>query len=460
MVIAVFDIGKTHKKFILFNEEFKLLHEEKRIFEETEDDDCENCDDLTAITFWIDHCLKTSKYTITHLNFTTYGATLVHLGKDGKPVAPLYNYLRSIPKETLELFYRDHGPRTAFHQSTASPPLEMLNSGLQLFWLKHNKPELFEKIRTSLHFPNYLAYRYTGKMVAEKTSLGCHTALWDFDKESYHQWLESEQILDRLPKDVNAKVTFSSTISGKKVICGTGLHDSSAALVPYLEYIKKPFLLLSTGTWNITLNPFVEYKKLSEDELKSDVLYFLSHRGKPVKASRLFLGNEHDKQNEILCKHFKVPKDRHKHIKLNLELLKKLGVPINGNLNGFMSDGDSLSPLGGAIDPSLFKSYEEAYHHLNIKLTACQVKSINLVLEQTVAKKIFITGGFSVNDLFINLLSKHFSSLKIQIAHLKKASAMGAAIVVHQDHNRFFKKSKFDFKKYSSQKSKEQVAAG
>src|SRR6185295_16851853 len=93
------------------------------------------------------------------------------------------------------------------------------------------------------------------------------------------------------PSDKTIEVPFA----GKRLKAGIGLHDSSAALIPYLTVFKEPFLLISTGTWCITLNPF-NNNPLSKKELKKDCLCYMDYHGKQVKASRLFAGNEHEQQ--------------------------------------------------------------------------------------------------------------------------------------------------------------------
>src|SRR5690606_31316494 len=97
------------------------------------------------------------------LNFSTYGASFVHLGSDGRVVAPLYNYLKPYPKRTLDRFFAKY-PEQENSLQTASPNLAMLNSGLQLYWLKHDKPKIFGQIKHSLHLPQYLSFLFTGKM--------------------------------------------------------------------------------------------------------------------------------------------------------------------------------------------------------------------------------------------------------------------------------------------------------
>jgi L-fuculokinase len=37
-------------------------------------------------------------FRIRAVNFSAYGASLVHMGVDGQPVAPLYNYLKALSR--------------------------------------------------------------------------------------------------------------------------------------------------------------------------------------------------------------------------------------------------------------------------------------------------------------------------------------------------------------------------
>ena len=52
-VIAIFDIGKTNKKLILFNEDLKVVSETEEKFAEIKDDDGFECDDIEQIEKWI-----------------------------------------------------------------------------------------------------------------------------------------------------------------------------------------------------------------------------------------------------------------------------------------------------------------------------------------------------------------------------------------------------------------------
>ena len=90
-----------------------------------------------------------------------------------------------------------------------------------------------------------------------------------------------------------------------KLSVGVGLHDSSSAIIPYTINFTEPFVLLSTGTWSISMNPFND-KPLTFEELQNDCLCYMQYKEKPVKAARLFSGNEHEVQTKRLAEHFEV----------------------------------------------------------------------------------------------------------------------------------------------------------
>ena len=79
---------------------------------------------------------------------------------------------------------------------------------------------------------------------------------WNFKKNAYHRWVKSEDIQKKLPPLCKEEEPQSISLKKKRIVAGNGLHDSSAALVPYLISFNYPFVLISTGTWCISLNPF------------------------------------------------------------------------------------------------------------------------------------------------------------------------------------------------------------
>lgn len=435
-VTAIFDIGKTNKKFFLFDENLRELHHEYFKLTPTLDDDGFECDDIYILSSWIQSTVRkitsSGEYQLKRLNFSTYGATLVHLDADGKPVTPLYNYLKPFPENIQEQFYKQY-PQDEHNLHTASPALGMLNSGLQLYWLKYTKPDVFQRIRYTLHFPQYLSYLFTGQLVSEPTSIGCHTKLWDFSRNRYHDWVYAEKLDHLLPEIVPASKTFQTIIGGHAVEVGVGIHDSSSALAAYRMRTHEPFALISTGTWSITLNPFTK-ENLTRDELNRDCLNFLSIEGKPVKASRLFLGHELDHNLRILNDIFHKEVRHYKQIKFQDSFLKKID---SREISSTFYPATIANPLltqdvfhSDNWKPGNFESYEEAYHHLIWGLTQLQVASARLALGNSEVKKIYIDGGFIDNDIFIKLLQYHLPNYTIEVSHMPLGSAHGAAMIM------------------------------
>ena len=101
--ILIFDIGKTNKKLFLFDQELNIVLQENQTFNEIEDDDGFPCDDLQAILKWIrqktEIILDDPGVDLKAINFSTYGASLVHLDQDGNIVGPFYNYLKPFDKD-------------------------------------------------------------------------------------------------------------------------------------------------------------------------------------------------------------------------------------------------------------------------------------------------------------------------------------------------------------------------
>jgi sugar (pentulose or hexulose) kinase len=430
-VIAIFDIGKTNKKLILFNDDLKVVSETEQKFAETKDEDGFECDDIELIERWIKDSiiklLNSDKYDLKAVNFTTYGATLVYLDEHGKRLTPVYNYLKPIDEKIPESLYKRYGGRDEFCRRTASPALGMLNSGIQPLWLKAVKPEVFAKIRHVLHFPQYLSYTLTGKICAEHTSIGCHTALWDFDNMSYHPWVKVYGL--NLPEPVPIGSLYEIFLQGKKVNVGIGIHDSSASLAPYFASSKGKFLLLSTGTWCINMNPF-NTEKLTAEQLDKDCLCYLSITRQPVKSSRLFLGHLHEAALKLLTDHFKKSEDYYKSIKSDKELSVLLKTKFKEKKIFFKSGPDSRD-LKDYIDLYEFTSIEESYHQLMNELCDLTFEAIDLVLPANdETANIYITGGFSKNDLFLNHIKDAYPSKLVYTSEITNASALGAALVI------------------------------
>jgi sugar (pentulose or hexulose) kinase len=433
-VIAIFDVGKTNKKLFLFDEQYRIVWERSEVCPQTTDEDGEPCEDIALLTDWVRRLLgqvaALPDFNIKAVNFSAYGASLVHIGFDGTPAMPLYNYLKPYPDGLKEKFYDTYGGEVTFSMLTASPVLGSLNSGMQLYRIKEQRPELFEAIKVSLHLPQYLSRLVTGTACSDITSIGCHTNLWNFAQHHYHEWVYREGIIDKLAPLMPSTSVFPAGIlpggeraagervAGKGVagipLAGVGLHDSSAALIPYLESFREPFVLISTGTWCITLNPFND-SPLTVAELQKDCLCYMSYQGRPVKASRLFAGYEHEQRVRQLADRF------HKD---------------PGYAATVAYDGSCIDSLRKGMEAD--DSFETAYHRLMMDILSKQVESTQLVLHDTGVRRIFVDGGFGRNQVYMHLLADAFPGTEVFAASIPQATAMGAALAIHEHWNNHF----------------------
>jgi sugar (pentulose or hexulose) kinase len=425
-VIAIFDVGKTNKKLFLFDENYQIVFERTARFIETADEDgfpCENLESLRLSVFdSLNEIFRLREFQLRAINFSAYGASFVLVDEGGKPVCPLYNYLKPYPEELLKEFYERYGGQEQFDIQTASPSLGSLNSGLQLYRLKQEKPGLFNRTKYALHLPQYLSSLLTGKYYSDLTSIGCHTAMWDFEKNRYHEWIQHEGIALKLAPIEPATNIHKALSPGSNYNVGIGLHDSSAALIPYLVNFKESFVLISTGTWCISLNPF-DHSPLTTDELKKDCLQFLDYHGHPVKASRLFSGYEHEQQVKRIAEHF------------NCDAIIFRTLIFERAIDKFLKSKHEQDKNFAERDLSVFHSAKEAYHQLVSDLVRLQMASTFLVIKNTPVKRIFVDGGFSKNSVFMHLLATSFPDMEVFAASMAQASAVGAALVLHQKWN-------------------------
>jgi sugar (pentulose or hexulose) kinase len=449
-VIAIFDVGKTNKKLFLLDEQYKIVWERSDSFRETTDEEGDACEDLGQLTDWVYRSMADldalKDFEIRAINFSAYGASFVHIGVDGTPLAPLYNYLKPFPAALKKKFYDSYGGEVTFSMLTASPVLGSLNSGMQLYRIKEEQPDLFAGIKYSLHLPQYLSFLFTGVACADITSIGCHTNLWNFSQQHYHEWVYREGIIDKLPPLLPSTKTLPlqqpvGTTYSRIPVAGVGLHDSSAAMIPYLESFREPFILISTGTWCISMNPFSD-SPLTVAELQKDCLCYLSYQGRPVKASRLFAGYEHEEQVRRLAAHFHKDAAFAAGIAFAPEVVTSLRnreEELRGHreekLPGHRTASGPPTSVFHQRDLGTFDNVEQAYHRLMMDIMELQIASTQLVLHGTEVSRIFVDGGFGRNQVYMHLLAEAFPEMEVFAASMAQATSIGAALAVHSQWN-------------------------
>ena len=160
-----------------------------------------------------------------------------------------------------------------------------------------------------------------------------------------------------------------------------------------------------------------------------------SYEGKPVKASRLFSGNDHDQQVKRISDHFNQNAAKYRTLPFDPEVI--------GTLRKRNSPSEKDAPNRNILkicpfanrEISDFSTDEEAYHQLILDIISQQYVSTQLVLRGTTVKRIFVDGGFSKNAIYMNLLAAHFPAIEVFAASVAQATAVGTALSIHTAWN-------------------------
>jgi len=309
--IAVIDIGMTNKKVAVYDDSLRQLDAKYRVFEPKTVDGLP-CHDLAAMEEWFIAELKAfaEKYPIKALAVTAHGATFVCVGKYGKPAVPCVYYTHEPGEDFHRRFYERFGKAEDLQARTGTPAFKaMINPAKGIFFVQEKFTEEFKNVSAILPYPQYWSYRFTGKMGIETTYMGNHTYLWDQVDNTFSTVAADLGIALLIPDTLHKSWDILETISyefaaktglPKETIVTMGIHDSNAALLPHFakkgagKAIGKTdgffdgFILNSTGTWCVIMNPVAQYG-FAPEELGKVVLFNISAFGAPIKTA-IFLG--------------------------------------------------------------------------------------------------------------------------------------------------------------------------
>ena len=290
--IAVIDIGKTNAKVVLFD---ASAGAEIAVRKRPNQPLPGAYSHFDVEGLWRFFCQALGEIEQDHgidaISITTHGACFALLTEAGDLSLPVMDYEDTQP-DGFDADYRALRPPFA---ETGSPRLPMgLNAAAMLYWQMKRFPAEFARTRWILPWPQYWAFRLTGEMATEATSLGVHTDLWNPHAARYSSLVErlgwtrlmpelkpASAVLGPVRPDLAEKIGLKSGIP-----VHSGLHDSNASLLPHLYARKAPFSVFSTGTWVVTLSVGAEDVVLDESR---DVLINVNGRGEKTPSAR-FMG--------------------------------------------------------------------------------------------------------------------------------------------------------------------------
>ena len=236
------------------------------------------------------------KYLLEKFVCTAHGTSIALIDKDDNELLACTDY--EFKFDTLMASYKKIAPK--FNESF-TPFLDVgLNIGMQLYYLSKKKPELIKETKTILNYPQYIGWKLTNNFSSEISYIGCHTHLWNFNKNSFSSLVSKLGLKEKFPPIKKAwRVIGRKKIGKSNIKIINGVHDSNASYLYFKNSNIKDFTLVSTGTWYIIFN---QKNSLSKLNPKLDMLANIDVYGKPVPTMRFMGGREYD----LLVKKFKI----------------------------------------------------------------------------------------------------------------------------------------------------------
>lgn len=391
-LICVMDVGKTTAKLSLIDPaQGREVWSARRVNEVVPGADLRELD-VAGIERWALDTLRTApdRERIVAIVPIAHGAAAVLVDHAGEVlVAPDYEDTRF--DEVADEYAALRDPFAV----TFSPHLPQgLNLGRQIYYLQQRHPELFERAAHLLLYPQYWAWRLSGVMATEVTSLGTHTDLWRPQDGAYSALARNRGWVRLLPSlrsateklgPVRDSVAAAVGLSPRCRVMG-GIHDSNASYLRFLmDREREAFTVVSSGTWTIVMANRGDLHRLREDR---DMLANVNVFGAPVPTARYMGGREY----EIIAHGSEPPT-----MDALLSVLAQRAVALpplasGGPYVGHRGHLEGVDALSGTERAALATLYSAL-------MTALLIESLGT------AGEIFVDGPMASNPLFPGLLA-------------------------------------------------------
>lgn len=301
----IFDIGKTHVKVTLLDHKGVQLYQ-NRTSNKVRDALPYASHDIDYIWTWFlaQITALAANHHIKAISIATHGATAALVNAEtGELLLPIMDYeFADYPQDLPE-----YAALRPDFDRTGSPQLPAgLNLGRQLHWQCQLLTADQMKSAALLLYPQYWAWRLTGILSSEITSLGCHTDLWDIQANAPSALVEALGLQGALPPLVKAweaigtvtpQIAAQTGLNADCIIY-PGLHDSNAGYLPLLRRPKdvRP-TVISSGTWTIIMDSQASIDGLNP---KQDMLVNIDAEGAPLVTARYMGGREFG----LICERF------------------------------------------------------------------------------------------------------------------------------------------------------------
>jgi len=295
--VLVFDIGKTHVKVTLLDDNGVKCYQ-SRTSNTVKATKPYNSFDTDRIWDWLLAEIGglTPTYTISAISIATHGAAAALIDAEtDRLLLPIMDYEFDDYPDDIP----DYAALRPPFDITGSPEFPGgLNLGRQLNWQCRLLSQDTLSRASLLMYPQYWAWRLTGKLSSEITSLGCHTDLWDVRKNTPSPLLKTLGLEHALPLVISAWEALGSVRpeiaaqTGLPAECSVypGVHDSNAGFLPILGSAKKDRpTVVSSGTWTVIMDSQAGIEAL---DASKDMLVNIDAEGTPIATARYMGGRE------------------------------------------------------------------------------------------------------------------------------------------------------------------------
>jgi sugar (pentulose or hexulose) kinase len=450
-LVAVVDIGKTNKKIALIDARLQQRALRSASFPAVRDADGILVEQVEAIWEWLGRELAAlhREQPYQAISISTHGACWAGIDEVGVLSLPVVAYEHDLgeagQRELDEDFYARCGPLERLQDETGSCDLPLLvNPAKMIRFLQKRLPTSWGRTRHLLNYPQYWGFRLTGNRAAEATYTANHSFLFDPRRRGPSSAAHALGVAERIDWTLRHPWEQLGTLTpelqrrlGLPALPVTvGIHDSNAALLPYLvKHRGRDFVLNSTGTWCVAMHR-VDRVGYRPEELGQKVIFNIDALGRYQKTSFLMGGMDYALYHELIGG--RDPGFDAGRLARNLADPGRAVLPGAfpsqfPRCRGGLRDGArtiTLEALRAGDRPAWFSDAESGHDLLNA----------SLALQSEVALKrtdiddgttIFVEGGFRNNPAFLALLAALFPRNTIACTSLAQASSAGAALLGH-----------------------------
>ncbi len=258
-IVAVFDIGKTNVKLSAATDDGRIL-ETLSTPNIVKDGPPYRHHDLDGLEDWLIDSLRElgRRHDIGAIITCAHGSGGVLVDRQGAAM-PMIDYEQPIPADVDARYRAIAG---SYRERASAIMLGAAHLARQMLWQEMYWPETFAAASAYLATPQYWAFRLSGVLASEVTSLAAQSHLWA-SADSRPASLVANRGWQRLMPPMRRAwealgllkpelARRSGLKATTRILCG--VHDSSANLYRYQAADLSDFTVVSTGTWIVALS--------------------------------------------------------------------------------------------------------------------------------------------------------------------------------------------------------------